>query len=282
MTQLRDPGRDARAVSLARFARLVAHPESEIDLGAAALVAAAHGRAPVDESACLARLDAHAELVRLRLDAGDPPLVAAERLHDVLYRELGYRAPTAAEFAEPANSLLDRVLDRRIGLPISLAVVEIETARRIGLVLRGIGLPGHFIVGGPDDALFDPADRGRALTPDDCQALIRRSIGEGVLLNAGMLRPTGTRQILARILRNLRTAHLARRDWPAAVDAIDLLLVLEPTDPEHGRDRGLLLGRMGRFGEAISALRRYLDERPDASDVPDVRQVLGIFAGRRN
>jgi regulator of sirC expression with transglutaminase-like and TPR domain len=89
-------------------------------------------------------------------------------------------------------------------------------------------------------------------------------------------------QILARVLRNLRTAHLARRDWMAAVDAIDLLLVLEPTDPEHGRDRGLLLGRMGRFTEAIAELRRYLHERPDAPDVPDVRQVLGIFAGRLN
>lgn len=274
--------RDARARSLARFARLVARPEPEIDLGLAALVVAGHGRPALDEESFLARLDAHAELVRLRLDAGDPPLVSAARVHDVLYRELGFRAPTAAEFGDPANSLLDRVLDRRIGLPISLAIVEIETGRRVGLPLIGIGLPGHFVVGGPEGALFDPADSGRALTPDDCQALIRRSIGDGVLLNAGMLRPTGPRQILARVLRNLRAAHLARRDWPAAVDAIDLLLVLEPTDPEHGRDRGLLLGRMGRFTEAVSALRRYLDERPEAHDVPDVRQVIGIFAGRLN
>jgi regulator of sirC expression with transglutaminase-like and TPR domain len=276
------PGVEARARSLARFARLVARPEPEIDLALGALIAAGHGREPLDEAALLGRLDAHAELVRLRLDTGDPPLVAARRVHDVLYRELGYRAPTAAEFGSPANSRFDRVLERRIGLPISLAIVEIETARRLGLPLVGIGLPGHFIVGGPEGTLFDPADHGRSLTPDDCQALIRRSIGEGVLLNAGMLRPTGARQILARVLRNLRAAELARRDWPAAVDAIDLLLVLEPTDPEHGRDRGLLLGRMGRFGEAIAALRRYLDERPDANDVPDVRQVLGIFAGRLN
>jgi regulator of sirC expression with transglutaminase-like and TPR domain len=174
------------------------------------------------------------------------------------------------------------VLVRRIGLPISLAIVELEVAWRLGMPLVGIGLPGHFIVGGPDDALYDPADGGRALTPDDCQALIRRSIGDGVLLHAGMLRPIGRRQILARVLRNLRAAHLARRDWPAAVDAIDLLLVLEPTDPDHGRDRGLLLGRMGRFNEAVAALRRYLEERPDAHDVPDVRQVIGIFAGRLN
>ena len=171
---------------------------------------------------------------------------------------------------------------RRVGLPISLAIVELEVAARLGLTLAGIGLPGHFIVGGPDGLLIDPADGGRSLTRDDCQALIRRAIGDGVLFHASMLRPSGRREILARVLRNLRAARLARRDWPAAVDAIDLLLVLEPTDPEHGRDRGLLLGRMGRFGEAVTALRLYLEERPDAHDVPDVRQVLGIFAGRRN
>ena len=266
----------------ARFARLVARPEAAIDLARGALIIASHGRPSVDEDAALGELDALAELVRIRLDTGDPPAVVVERIHDVLYRDRGFRGPTAAEYGEPANSLLDQVLARRIGLPISLAIVELEVAWRLGLPLSGIGLPGHFIVGGPDGALYDPANDGRSLTPDDCQALIRRSIGDGVLLHAGMLRPIGRRQILARVLRNLRTAHLARRDWPAAVDAIDLLLVLEPTDPDHGRDRGLLLGRMGRFNEAVAALRRYLDERPDAHDVSDVRQVIGIFAGRLN
>jgi regulator of sirC expression with transglutaminase-like and TPR domain len=266
----------------ARFARLVARPEPAIDLARGALIIASHGRSSVDEGAALDELDALAELVRIHLDVGDAPAVVVERIHDVLYRDRGFRGPTAAEYGEPANSLLDQVIARRVGLPISLAILELEVAWRLGMPLTGIGLPGHFIVGGPDDALYDPANGGRSLTPDDCQALIRRSIGDGVLLHAGMLRPVGRRQILARLLRNLRAAHLARRDWPAAVDAIDLLLVLEPTDPDHGRDRGLLLGRMGRFNEAVAALRRYLDERPDAHDVPDVRQVIGIFAGRLN
>src|SRR4029450_10726826 len=98
----------------------------------------------------------------------------------------------------------------------------LEVAWRLGVGMAGVGLPGHFIVGAPDGSLFDPADGGRTLTPDDCQALIHRSIGDGVLLHAGMLRPVGRRQILARVLRNLPTAHLARRAWPAAVDAIEL------------------------------------------------------------
>src|SRR4051794_20989307 len=266
----------------ARFARIVARPEPEIDLARGALVIAGHGRRPMDEPASLGHLDAIAERVRIRLDAGDSEDLTATRLHDVLYRELSFRAPTAAEYGDPANSRLDEVLARRIGLPISLAIVELEVAWRIGLPLVGVALPGHFIVGGPAGLLFDPADGGRRLTPDDCQALIRRSVGDGILLHAGMLRPIGRRQILARVLRNLRAAHLARRDWPPALDAIELLRVLEPTDPEHGRDRSLLLGRMGRFSEAVGGLKRYLEERPDAHDVSDVRQVLGIFAGRLN
>jgi regulator of sirC expression with transglutaminase-like and TPR domain len=273
---------DRRTAGRARFARLVARPEPEIDLVRGALLIAGQGRPPIDEAAFAGRLDAIAERVRIRLDAGDPPFVAVARLHDVLYRELGFRGPTAAEYGDPANSQLDDVMMRHVGLPISLAILEIEVAARLGVQLTGIGLPGHFIVGGPDGLLIDPADGGRSLTPDDCQALIRRAVGDGILFHAGMLRPAGRREILARVLRNLRAARLGRRDWPAAVDAIDLLLVLEPTDPEHGRDRGLLLGRMGRFGEAVAALRTYLDERPDAHDVPDVRQVMGIFAGRLN
>jgi regulator of sirC expression with transglutaminase-like and TPR domain len=273
---------DARVATRARFARLVARPEPEIDLAGGAVLIAAHGRPEVDEAAPIERLDRLAERVRLRLDAGDSERRILDRLHDVLYREAALRGPTAAEYGDPDNSLLDRVLERRVGLPISLAIVQLEVAWRIGLPLAGIGLPGHFIVRGPGGMLLDPADHGRSLTPDDCQALIRRAVGEGVLFHAGMLRPASRREILARVLRNLRAARLARRDWPAALDAIDLLLVLEPTDPDHGRDRGLLLGRMGRYGEAVAALRRYLGERPDAHDVPDVRQVLGIFAGRLN
>lgn len=273
---------DRRTAGRARFARLVARPEPEIDLAVGALLIAGLGRPPIDEDAIVGEFDAIAERVRIRLDAGDPTLAVVTRLNDVLYRELGFRGPTAAEYGDPANSHLDEVVGRRVGLPISLAIVELEVATRLGLGLVGIGLPGHFIVGGPDGLLIDPADGGRALTPDDCQALIRRAVGDGVLFHVGMLRPTGRREILARVLRNLKAARLARRDWPAAVDALDLLLVLEPTDPEHGRDRGLLLGRMGRFGEALAALRLYLDERPDGHDAADVRQVMGIFAGRRN
>jgi regulator of sirC expression with transglutaminase-like and TPR domain len=272
----------SRAANRAGFARLIAQPEAEIDLALGALAIAADGRPDVDPGATLAILDSLAERTRLRLDIGDDEPRVLDRLHDVLYRERGFRGPTAAEFQDPRNSLLDLVVWRRIGLPISLAIVELEVADRIGLMLAGVGLPGHFIVRAPGGVLVDPAGDGRRLTPDDCQALIRRAVGDGVLFHSGMLRPAGKREILARVLRNLRTAHLAARDWPAALGAVEMLAVIEPLDPDHGRDRGLLLGRIGRFGDAVAALGRYLEERPDGHDAADVRQVMGIFAGRRN
>ncbi|HET9520340.1 MAG TPA: transglutaminase-like domain-containing protein [Candidatus Limnocylindrales bacterium] len=278
---MRDHDTDA-AATRARFERLIAQPEADIDLVRGALAIAAHGRPNADVNRPLVVLEDLAERVRLRLDVGDAQTHVIDRLHDVVYREAGFRGPSAAEFHDPRLSLLDVVVERRIGLPINLAIVELDVAWRIGLGLSGIGLPGHFIIGAPGGVLIDPAGAGRRLTPDDCQALIRRSIGEGVLFHAGMLRTASKREILTRVLRNLRAAQLAARDWRAALGTIELLAVAEPTDPEHGRDRGLLLGRMGRFGDAVATLTRYLDDRPDADDAADVRQLMGIFAGRRN
>lgn len=275
------PDEAHRVANRARFARLVARPEPEIDLAAGALMVAADGRPGLEPEISLAVIDALTERVRVRLDRDDESTTLA-RLHDVLYVEAGFRGPTAAEYDDARNSLLDAVLERRIGVPISLAIVELEIGWRLGLDLVGIGLPGHFIVGAPAGVLVDPAGGGRRLTRDDCQALIRRSVGERVLFHSGMLRPAGRREILARVLRNLRAARLAARDWPAALGTVELLAVVEPTELDHHRDRGLLLGRMGRFSDALVALRGYLDERPDGHDVGDVRRVIGIFGGRRN
>src|SRR5258705_3458341 len=126
---------DRRTVGRARFARLVARPEPEIGLAAGAFLIAQQGRPPIDEEAILAELDAIAERVRIRLDEGDSATDVVDRLHDVLYRELGFRGPTAAEYGEPANSHLDDVLSRRVGLPISLSIVELEVADRLGVEL---------------------------------------------------------------------------------------------------------------------------------------------------
>lgn len=274
-----DPARTDRRL---RFARLVAQPDPDIDLAYGALLIAAEGRSALDPSPSFAALDALVARVAERLDDDADAERRLGALHDVLYRDDAFRAPRFSEAQHPDHSRLDRVLERRVGLPISLAIVELTVAWRLGIALHGIGLPGHFLVGGPDSLLLDPAAGGRRLTRDDCQALVRRALGPGVLLNAGMLRPARRREILARVLRNLRVALLAARDWPAALGAVELLAIVEPTEPDHVRDRGLLLGRVGRYSEALAELRRYRAARPDAHDADDVGRVIGIFGGRRN
>jgi len=247
-----------------------------------ALCIAADGRPALDFEPTVNTIDAMAERVRVRLDRGDGPELAVARLHGVLYHEARLRGPRPAEYDDIRNSQIDQVLERGVGLPIALAVVELEVGWRMGIRLQGVGLPGHFILRTPTGTLIDPADAGRSLTPDDCQALLRQSLGDRLLFHPGLLRPADRREILARMLRNLRGVHLTHRDWPAALGIVELLAVVEPTEPDHGRDRALLLGRMGRFTDAIAGLSHYLEERRDASDADDVRQVMAIFRGRRN
>ncbi len=274
-----DAGRRSRH---ARFARLLARPDDAIGLAEGALLISEAERPGLDPAPSLAMLDLLAERVRTRLDRGDGPPVVLDRLRDVVYDEVGFRGASPAEARDAACGRLDVVLRRRVGLPILLAIVLLEIADRIALPLDGIGMPGHFLVGGPDRSVLDPADRARRLTPDDCQALLRRAFGERVLFHAGMLRPSAHRDVLARVLRNLRSTHLDARNWPAALEVVELLAVAEPDRPEHGRDRGLLLGRTGRFSEGIAGLGHYLDERPEAADAEEVRRVLGVLRGRRN
>ncbi|HEX5826676.1 MAG TPA: transglutaminase-like domain-containing protein [Candidatus Limnocylindrales bacterium] len=275
------PNADARAANRSRFARLVARPEPDIDLAFGALLIAAEGREELDPEPSLQRLDELADRVRVHLDMGDGTGRILDTIHDVLYRELVFRVPARLR-PDPDLSRLDLVLERRVGLPIILSIIELEVAWRLGLALHGVGLPGHFIVGGPEGLLVDPAGGGGQLTRDDCQALIRRSLGDGVLLHAGMLRPARRREILARVIRNLKAAHLHVRDWPGALGAVELLRIVEPTSADHVRDRGLLLGRTGQWTAAVADLRTYLDENPDAADRDDVTQVIGIFGGMRN
>ena len=276
------PSEVARAANRARFARLVARPDADIDLALGALCIAADGRPDLDFAPTLEALELLTSRVRARLDFGDGPEVTLARIHGVLYVETGLRGPHASEYHDIRNSQLDKVITRRIGLPIALAVIELEVAWRLGIRLQGVGMPGHFVIRAPSGTLVDPANGGRSLTPDDCQALLRQAVGDRILFHPRLLRPAGRREILARMLRNIRGLHLSQRDWPAALGAVELLSVVEPTEPDHGRDRALLLGRMGRFTQAIDGLGHYLEERPDASDEDDVRQVMAIFRGRRN
>ncbi len=279
----------------ARFAELVAMPDPLIDLAAVCACIAAETDPASSPRALHDELDMLAERVRSVLPPGlrdaahreagirTPAAldVILDGLHHVLYDDLALRgAPRDAW--EPRHTYLAEVVRFRRGLPIALGVLELEVGWRLGLPLYGIGLPGHFILGGPDGRLIDPYDRGRSLSPDDCERLMEEALGHAVPFRRSMLRPASRHEIIARILGNLRGIYLARREWAPALAMLELLVILDPADPALRRDRALLYGRCGRFTDAVRGLDRYLAELPEAPDRDEVRIARSIFGGRRN
>jgi regulator of sirC expression with transglutaminase-like and TPR domain len=191
-----DPG-------LLAFARVVDCPDDDIDLGVAALLIAAHEQPAVDVAREVDRLDAMAAAVRAR--PGD----RVDALVGHLFDDLGLRG-NLVDYYDPQNSFLDRVLARGLGIPITLSVVTMEVGRRAGIDVRGIGFPGHFLVRA-GDRILDPFHRGVTLDRDDLELRLQAVAGPGADLEAA-LAETSKRDILARMLNNLRGIYARRGD----------------------------------------------------------------------
>lgn len=235
-----------------RFAELVARPEGDIPLDEAALLIAATAQPGLDVDAQLTRLD--------DLAAGCPqPTVSGLRRH--LFDDLGFTG-NRDEYGDPRNSFLDQVLERRRGIPISLSVVTVEVARRLGVPLVGVGMPGHFLVGVVDEpgTYLDPFGGGRTLDASGCEALFRQLGGTGPFF-PGYLAPAGPLAILARMLANLQNLFVPR-DLAAAAWVLELRLAL-PGSREQRRDLARALGGLGRFMAGAAALDRVADLFPE-------------------
>ncbi|MGE5413201.1 MAG: DUF2203 family protein [Syntrophomonadaceae bacterium] len=187
-----------------------------------------------------------------------------EALRSVLFDEEEFGGDRET-YDDPSNSSVARVLARRRGMPITLSIVTIEVGRRAGLALEGIGLPGHFVVGGPElgGRYLDPFDGGVVGEPEQLAQRLAAIFGAPVALGSNALRPDPPREILGRVLLNLRRSWEKRHRWEEALTALDLADALEAPEPDHLRERGLLLLRCGRRDEAIAALERYAAAAPD-------------------
>ena len=256
------------------FAALVA-PGERTHLGRAALAIARIAYPTLDPGSSLARLDELATAVRPRLPSGAPPEAGLEELTAYLFDECGFRG-NREEYYDPRNSYLNDVLERRIGIPITLSVLLIEVGARLGLPLEGVGFPGHFLVrlnGTRGPVLLDPFFGGRLLGESELLARYCSYRGADVpALPRDALAPTGTPALLARMLRNLLHIYLERRDHAAALLATDLLLVLQPESAGEVRVRGLLHERLECFGAALEDFQRYLALAPEAPDAEDIRE----------
>jgi regulator of sirC expression with transglutaminase-like and TPR domain len=259
-----------------RFAAMVQGAERELDLATGALLIAAEEYPQLPTEPYLRRLDVLAERVRDRLSDETAPLVLLQELSRVLFEEEGFRG-NSENYYDPRNSFLNDVLDRRLGIPITLSVVYLEVGWRLGLPLEGVNFPGHFLVRYEGEALrilVDPFQGGDLRFEGDAQALLDRLSGGSVPMQPHYLRPAGKRDILARILSNIKEIYLKGRDEVRALAAVERLQILRPEDAEERRDRGFILARLGREAEARSELLSYLDRTPDAADAPRVRLLL--------
>jgi regulator of sirC expression with transglutaminase-like and TPR domain len=263
------------------FAREVDRADDQVNLARAALLVAReeYGQLPVEPY--LARLDQLAEEVKDRLnDETAPPVVLQETL-SVLYERNGFQGNRQAYY-DPRNSYLSDVLDRRMGIPLTLGLVLLEVGWRLDLPLEGVNFPGHFLVrfrGESVSLLADPFDGGRLRFEDQAQELLDRVYGGMVRVQPNFLKPAGRRDMLVRLLTNLKGVYLNVEDHARALAAVERILLIHPTAPTEIRDRGTLLARMGRVEEALAQLEWYLDYAPEAADIGRIQALVDELKG---
>jgi regulator of sirC expression with transglutaminase-like and TPR domain len=261
--------------SLAPFALEVERPDDAIDLARAALVLARVEYPDLDPATHLGRLDAVAADAPDACRSGEDA-TRLQRLCRYLFEELGF-AGNREDYYDPRNSLLNDVLERRLGIPITLSLVLIEVGRRVGLPIEGVGLPGHFIArlrSGGEHLMVDPFDAGAPLSAEACAALVARAVGQPVPLADAAFAAVSKRAFLARMLTNLKGIYWRRKDWARAAAVADRLLVLDPGAAGERRDRGLARAQQGDLRRGVADWERYLAEQPAAPDAEQVRRQV--------
>lgn len=263
---------------------LTSAPDHEVPLDRAALLIAQEDYPALDVQAYLDRLDALATELAADIDLETGPRVALGDLSAFLFERHGFRA-NREDYEDPRNSYLNDVLDRRLGIPISLSVVYIVIARRLGLDVKGVGLPGHFVVKyeAPDETLFiDPFHAGRFISPEECFQLAEQALGRRVARSDALLAAATNRQILTRMLYNLKAVYLKRGDLRRALGISELILAIFPWDLDEIRDRGMLHHRLGDNAAARRDLDLYVRYRGDARDADAVRRTLDALRSRHD
>lgn len=250
--------------------------ENEIPLAHSALRIALTEYPALDPARWLGEIDRLADRAR-ELAGGTDDRALADGLDSALFVEAGFHGNSALYY-DPRNSFLNDVLERRTGIPITLSIVYIETGRKLGLDLFGIGFPGHFLVGHRlrDGGLqvIDAFNRGTRLAPEDCMKLVEGHTDESDQLDARLLEPVSHRQILLRMLTNLKLIYVNNRDFARAVRVMDRTLEVVPDLLPELRDRGLVLLQSGEPGKALRDLTRYVDLAPEADDVSTIRKAI--------
>lgn len=270
------------------FTTLVSEDDG-LNLLEAAISLAQDEHPRLDVQAVLADVDMLARRLRERLTPETPPAERLQALTRFFHGELGF-AGNLNNYYAADNSFVHRVLETRRGIPITLAVLLLELAEQAGLRAAGVAFPGHFLIKcriGLGEVVIDPfsGDALSAARLDERLAVYRHGSDLPRDLELPLeffLRAATPRQILARMLRNLKEVHRAARDWPRLLAVQRRLVVLLPGDAAERRDRGLVLEALGATAAAADDLAFYLAERGDAPDAPELRARLAVLRERRS
>ena len=257
------------------FRRLLAG-QPGTDLTRIALEIARDAYPDLDPARYLARLDDLAARVRQRCPVGAGPRRVVGQINWVLFVEEGFRGDTD-DYYDPRNSYLNEVLDRKAGIPISLSVLYLALADRLGLAMAGVNLPAHFVVRvgrGPGALFVDPFHSGALLDRRGCERRVEEVTGQAVALSDEQLAPCPLPAMVARMLRNLKAVYLRRQDFGPALPVVRRLVALAPDDPLERRDLGMVCLHADRPGEAIGHLAAYLDAAPGAEDAAVIDSLL--------
>jgi regulator of sirC expression with transglutaminase-like and TPR domain len=246
----------------------------DLDLARAALLIAAEAYPGLDVDRHLAALDALADAAQPRVDGATSDLERARALIHFLAAEQRFSG-NHDDYYDVRNSFLNDVLERRTGIPISLALVYIEVGRRVGLPMFGVGFPGHFLVklGGAQDVIIDPFF-GRLLDERACAERLRTVMGRDTPFDRELLRAATSREIVVRMLRNLKQIYLQSRQLEPALACSDRILLVDPQIAQEVRDRGLLYHQLECYAAAQSDLERFLTLAPGDASAEAVREKL--------
>jgi regulator of sirC expression with transglutaminase-like and TPR domain len=220
-------------------------------------------------------LDSMGEELKRSIDNKRPTEIIAS-INEYLFEKHGFRG-NDQDYYDPRNSYLNDVIARRTGIPITLSVLYIELARRIGFELHGVGFPGHFLVKHmyhDFTIVIDPFNKGKILSQEDFQYLLDKLYNGQIRFEQRFLDSVTKEQILIRMLRNLKDTYMHSYDYNKALTAIDMTVSIDPNLAEEFRDRGLVLYEKKLFGDALSNLTKYLEMQPDAVDADNIYQMI--------
>jgi regulator of sirC expression with transglutaminase-like and TPR domain len=275
---------------LAPFAEQLAREDRDIELARCCLQVAQDAYPGLDVDGYMGEIERFAGRLRARLEAGASIEDRIIELNDFLFAELGFRG-NAEHYYDPRNSYLNEVIDRRMGIPITLSVLYLEIGRRVGLPLEGVSFPGHFLVRLPlrgGTLVLDPFLGGLPQSEDELRERLQRVIPGaatgGVPVAAlpldTFLEPASNRQILARLLRNLKGVYREKDDPARLLAVLTRMVLVAPEAAAELRDRGYAFERLECWRPALADLAGYLERVPDAPDAHEVRAKVVELTSR--